>query len=207
MIWIDWLILAILAYNVGSGLFTGLLRSLVNLVALITAYLLTPVLKLPLSQLLQANLLELPAYLALPLSTALTWTGIYVLISGMGLFFAKTMDQTLLKPVDRLGGAALGLFVASLLILLPLTAVRALPFLQKMPAVQETLGKSMLVPMLNPAVELVQHSLGPAVLNYWLKPKEQERMEDTLPASQPSASPASPGSPGSPRPGSHAPPR
>lgn len=185
MIWLDWLIIGLAVYNVGSGLLTGLLRSLINVAALVTAYLLTPVLKLPVSQFLQ-TFLELPPYLTLPLSTALTWGGVYVTISALGLIFAKTMDQTLLKPVDRLGGALLGLGMSALLILLPLSALNALPFVQKMPAIEDTLARSLLVPVLMPAVKLAEQTVGPWVLDYWLKQREQDRMEQTLPATGPS---------------------
>lgn len=189
MNWIDWLIIALVVYNVGSGLFTGLLRSLLNVAALVTAYLLTPILKLPLSQILQ-SVLELPPYLTLPLSSTLTWGGIYVLISGLGLIFAKSIDQTLLKPVDRLGGAALGLGMSALLILLPLSAIKALPFLQKIPAIETQLTHSSLVPVLMPAVKVAEQTVGPLILSYWLKQREQDRMEQALPQTKPSASPA-----------------
>lgn len=188
MSWIDWLIIGLVIYNVGSGLFTGLLRSLLNVAALVTAYLLTPVLKLPLSQLLQ-SVLELPPYLTLPLSTTLTWGGVYVAISALGLIFVKSMDQTLLKPIDRLGGALLGLGMSALLVLLPLSAIKALPFLQKIPAIEAQLARSSLVPVLMPAVTVAEQTIGPWILDYWLKQREQDRMEQTLPGAKPTAQP------------------
>lgn len=130
MIWLDWLILGIVTYNLVTGLMSGLLRSLINLAALIAAYLLTPLLKGMLVAILQLTLM-LPDYLALPLGTSLTWMLIYLVISAVGLTLVKMLHKTPLKLVDRLGGAAFGLLISALLILLPLAAIRSLPFCKK----------------------------------------------------------------------------
>lgn len=182
-IWLDWAIVAIVIYNLGAGLFTGLLRSLINLAALATAYVMTPVAKGPVTQILQ-SLTEMPPYLAVPLGATLAWAGIYVIISSAGLIWAKIVDKTPLKILDRLGGVALGLFVSSLLILLPLTAVRSLPFLQKIPALKEALAQSQLLPLLNPALQVVETTVGPMILNYWVKHPEQQELEKSLPQNQ-----------------------
>lgn len=185
MIWLDWFILVLLAYNLISGLFSGLVRSLVNLVALIGAFLLTPILKAPLTAIVQ-SIFELPAAIALPLGTSLTWTGIYVVISAAGLIWAKALSKTPLKWVDRLGGLAFGLFISALLILLPLALVESVPLLQKVKPLQMTLDKSVIVPYLAPAVRFVRLSAGPTLVNYWLKERDQTRMQESLPSASPS---------------------
>lgn len=181
MIWLDWLILVLIAYNLISGLFSGLVRSLVNLVALIGAFLLTPVLKAPLTAIVQ-SIFALPAAIALPLGTSLTWTGIYVLISVAGLIWAKAISKTPLKWIDRLGGAAFGLLISGLLILLPLALVDSIPVLQKVKPLQSTLKESVIVPYLEPGVRFVRLTIGPALVNYWLKERDHTRMQESLPS-------------------------
>ncbi len=191
MIWIDWLILVLIAYNLISGLFSGLIRSLVNLVALLAAFLLTPVLKAPLTAIVQ-SIFELPTAIALPLGTSLTWTAIYVVISVAGLIWAKALSKTPLKWVDRLGGAVFGLLISALLILIPLAVIESLPVLQKVKPLQSTLESSVVVPYLEPAVHFVRLSAGPALVNYWMKDRDQARMQESLPkASQTPQQPAS----------------
>lgn len=124
---IDWGILILVLYNTVSGLFSGLWRSLTNLAALVCAFLLTPVLK-PVVIDLVANMFQLNPYLAIPLGTSLTWSGVYVVISFAGLVWSKLLAKTPLRIVDRLGGLALGLFISALLVLVPLAAIRSLPF-------------------------------------------------------------------------------
>lgn len=196
MIWIDWLFILLVVYNLGSGLITGLMRSLINLAALITAYLLTPIVKIPVIQLVQ-NLFDLPLTLALPVGTVLSWTGVYVLISAMGIVVAKTMDKTPVKILDRLGGALFGCLISALMIFVPLMAVRALPFLKKIPALERTLNESHLIPILNPILTRLENSLGPIILDYWVKTTEQNKLQsETAPkpgsTSKPGIKPATP---------------
>lgn len=177
---IDWGILILVLYNSISGLFSGLWRSLTNLAALVCAFLLTPVLK-PVVIDLVANMFQLNPYLAIPIGTSLTWTGVYVAISFAGLVWSKILSKTPLKIVDRLGGLALGLLISALLILVPLAAVRSLPFLNTYQPIQQALAASAFVPMLNPAVEFVRLTVGPSVLDYWLKQQEQKEMQAPAP--------------------------
>lgn len=188
MIWLDWLIIAIVAYNVVSGLFAGFLRSLINLAALVLAYLFTPMVKGPLAMIVQ-GVFTLPDYLALPLGAFLAWTLIYVVISAIGIIISKIVNMTPLMIVDRAGGAAFGLFVSALLILLPLAAIQSLPFIQSIPPLQQTLKASVTVTALQPVVGFVRTTAGPAILNYWFKPGDQKDMKQSLPAAKPSASP------------------
>lgn len=188
---IDWGILVLVLYNTVSGLFSGLWRSLTNLAALVCAFLLTPLLK-PIVIDLVANLFQLNPYLSIPLGTSLTWTGIYVVISFAGLVWSKILSKTPLRIVDRLGGLALGLLISALLILVPLAAIRSLPFLSTYQPVQKALSASVIVPLLNPAVEFVRFTVGPTVLNYWLKQQEQKQMQAPVPpAAKPKPSPRS----------------
>jgi uncharacterized membrane protein required for colicin V production len=191
---IDWGILALVVYNTVSGLFSGLWRSLTNLAALVCAFLLTPVLK-PIVIDLVANLFQLNPYLSIPLGTSLTWTGIYVVISFAGLVWSKILSKTPLRIVDRLGGLALGLVISALLILVPLAAIRSLPFLSTYQPVQKALSASVIVPMLNPAVEFVRVTVGPGVLNYWLKQQEQKEMQAPAPSAKPGTKPNAPPKP------------
>lgn len=183
---IDWGILVLVLYNTVSGLFSGLWRSLTNLAALVCAFLLTPLLK-PIVIDFVANMFQLNPYLSIPLGTSLTWTGIYVIISFAGLVWSKVLSKTPLRIVDRLGGLALGILISALLILVPLAAIRSLPFLNTYQPVQKALSASVIIPLLNPAVTFVQMTVGPTVLDYWLKQQEQKQMQ----APSPSASPKS----------------
>jgi len=192
MIWLDWLILAILAYNLIGGLMNGLLRSLVNLAALIGAYLLTPFLK-PVMIALIGNVFGLEEMLAVPIGMGLTWTVIYLAISLTGAYIGKMLNKTPLQVVDRAGGAAFGLFISGILILLPLAAVQAIPLLRDMPPVKETLAKSVCLPVINPLIKGLQTTVGPAVVNYWFQGDKQKMQK---PLQKPPAPPAKqPGSP------------
>ncbi|HEY9844195.1 MAG TPA: CvpA family protein [Candidatus Obscuribacterales bacterium] len=188
MIWLDWIIVAIVGYNVVTGLFSGFLRSLINLVALVVAYLLTPVVKGPLAAIVQATF-GLQDYLAVPLGAFLAWTLVYVAISAAGMILSKIVNMTPLMIVDRLGGAAFGLFISALLILLPLAAVQSLPFIKSIPALQQTLKTSKVVTALQPAIGFVETTAGPMILNYWLKPGDQKDMKQSLPGAKPSTTP------------------
>lgn len=189
MIWLDWLIILIVGYNVASGLFSGFIRSLVNFVALIAAYLLTPMAKGPVAQLVQA-LFQLPDYLALPLGSSLAWMLVYVVISAIGMAIAKFVNKTPLMVVDRFLGVSFGLLVSAILVLVPLAAVQSIPLLKSVPPVQQTLNASMMVKALKPAIAFVQSSAGPAIVNYWLKSGDQKDMKQSMPAPQKSMSPA-----------------
>lgn len=192
MIWLDWLILAILAYNLIGGLMNGLLRSLVNLAALVGAYLLTPLLK-PVMIALIGNIFGLEEMLAVPIGLGLTWTVIYLAISLTGAYIGKMVNKTPLQVVDRIGGAAFGLFISGILILLPLAAVQAIPLLRDMPPVKQTLAKSICLPVVNPLIKGLQTTVGPAVVNYWLQ-GDQKKMQKPL--QKPPAPPAKqPGTP------------
>jgi len=200
MIWLDWLFILLVIYNLGSGFFTGLLRSLINLAALITAYLITPIAKGPLTHIVQ-SMFDLPLSLALPIGTILSWTGIYVLISAMGLIVAKTMDKTPIKIIDRFGGAAFGCLISALIIFVPLMAIRALPFLKNIPALEQTLNESKLIPVINPVLSELETNLGPIVLNYWVKATEQNKLEEQASdVAVPSPSPQSQAASSSPSP-------
>jgi membrane protein required for colicin V production len=181
MIWLDWLILAILAYNLIGGLMNGLLRSLVNLAALIGAYLLTPFLK-PVMIGLVGSVFGLEEILAVPIGVGLTWTAIYLGISLVGSVIGKMVNKTPLKFVDRAGGAVFGLFISSILILVPLAAVQSIPLLRDMKPVQETLAKSLCMPVLSPFVTIVKTTVGPAIVDYWLK-KDKDQFKS--PSKQP----------------------
>ncbi len=183
---IDWAILILVIYNAVSGLFSGLWRSLTNLAALVCAFLLTPILKGPVTSLIE-SMFEIPAYLALPVGTSLTWTLIYVVISILGLIWMKTLEKTPLKIVDRLGGLLLGLFISAAIVLVPLAAIDAFPILKKAEPVQKTLAASTFIPMLNPAVDYIRLVAGPAVWNYWL---ESQNKPETTPSPESSVSPS-----------------
>lgn len=170
MNYLDWLILGLLVYNGVSGLMSGLLRALLNIVAMLGAYVCLPFVKPILSQLLVSQM-EMPESLALPLSGFLGWGLIYVVLSALGLGVIKTLDKTPLKPLDRLAGAAFGLSIASLMILVPLTVVQALPFVRDWPPVQNTLQRSLLVPQIQPVISLVETQVGGLVRKWWDQPQ------------------------------------
>lgn len=192
MVWLDWLILGILVYNLIGGLINGLLRSLVNLAALIGAYLLTPALK-PLMISLVAMVFGLQDMLAVPMGIGLTWTAIYLAISLVGSILGRVLNKTPLKWLDRTGGALFGLLISLILILLPLAAIQSIPLLRQMKPVQETLQQSVCLPTLQPLLNIVQTTVGPAVIDYWLQQDKTHLKHTPLP--QPSPSVGSSGSP------------
>lgn len=192
MIWLDWLIVAIVGYNLVTGLFSGFLRSLVNLIALVVAYLLTPVVKGPMAALLHSSA-QVPDAVAIPLGAFLAWTLVYVIVSVIGMIFSKMVNMTPLAILDRIGGAAFGLFVSALLILLPLAAIQAIPFINSLPPLQQTLKASKVVTVLQPAIGFTRTTVGPAILDYWFKSGDQAKMKTGTPAANPSPAPAKPG--------------
>lgn len=188
MIWLDWFILGILAYNLIGGLMNGLLRSLVNLAALMGAYLLTPVLKPPMIFLV-GTVLALQDMLAVPVGISLTWTAIYLAISLVGSVLGRLLHKTPLKWLDRAGGAIFGLLISLILILLPLAAVQSVPLLREMKPVQEMLQRSVCLPVLKPLLQTVQTTAGPAVIGYWLQQDKARLKKSPLPQPSPLAGP------------------
>lgn len=192
MNFLDWLILGLVTYNLVSGLMSGLLRALLNLVAMVGAYLCLPFVKPRLSQLLVSQL-TMPETLAFPVSGFLGWGLIYVILSAVGLAVIKSLDKTPLKPLDRLLGGAFGLSLAALIILIPLTVVQALPFVREWPPVENALSNSLLVPQIQPVIRGVETQVGGWVRQWWENPQnvpwlqEQEAPSEQSPAS---ASPA-----------------
>lgn len=187
MNWLDFLIIGIFCYNLGVGLFNGLLRSLFNLAAMIGAYLLTPLLKPVTIALVETVFFKGEHFLAVPIGISLAWAGIYLSISLVGVVVSKVVSKTPVVIVDRLAGGAFGFIISLGLIMLPLAAVEAIPMVRQLPAVEQTLRGSLILPAFKPADSLIKNHLGPMVLKFWLK-KEQAEIQKMAPKPSPKPS-------------------
>lgn len=187
MNWLDFLIIGIFCYNLAVGLFNGLLRSLFNLAAMIGAYLLTPLLKPVTIALIETLFFKGEHFLAVPLGISLAWTCIYLTISMVGVVVSKIVNKTPVVIFDRLAGFGFGFIISLGLVMLPLAAVEAIPMVRQLPAVEQTLKGSLILPVFKPAEGLIKNYLGPMVLKFWLT-KEQAEIQKMTPKPSPKPS-------------------
>lgn len=184
MIWLDWVIVALFAYNVGGGLMNGLVRSLFNLAALVGAYLFTPVVR-PLVIATVQGVFQLEPYLAIPIGVGLTWTLIYLGISMVGNAVGYVVNKTPLKILDRLWGMTLGFVVSCVIVMLPVALVESIPLVRDLKPVKEAIAQSTFLPVLRPLTDMAQTTVGPMIVNFWLQ-KDQAELQKSLPKASPS---------------------
>jgi len=188
MNWIDILVLLIVGYNIVTGLKNGLLRSLGHLLALGGAFVFTPVVKFVVIRMV-TMMFDLPQHLAIPVGMAVTWMGIYILISIVVHIVSKAVDATPLKIMNRLGGLGLGLLMSGAVILFPLAVIDSFPILREQPAIQAKLSGAMFwEPVLKPATYYTRTVLGPSILGMWLG-SDQEKLKQ-VPGATPSGPPS-----------------
>ena len=166
MNWIDITILVILIYNIWVGYSNGLIRSLFGLIALIGAYFLAPLGK-PVTVNIVNSFLHWDKIILEPFALGLSWIIIYLLISLTGTIIWKIISKTPLKLADKIGGVLLGLFISSIIILVPIIVIEALPITKDMPQVTTEIKKSKLLTAIKPTKALIEVAFKGALLNYW----------------------------------------
>ena len=110
MIWLDWVLLALLAFSVISGLMQGLVKTVFGIAGMIVGIMLAgryyTLLAPNLSFIPQENLAKIAAFLII--------AAVVMVIAGiLGIIFKKIVSKLTLGWIDRLGGAILGLVLGS----------------------------------------------------------------------------------------------
>lgn len=146
----DIALLVFMCVLVVIGLIKGLVRILVGLAALVTAFVAACFYHRPLADLMSS--LSLPEGVLRLISYALIFIGVMLLGGVAAWFLRKLLKAAMLNWVDRLAGAALGL-VAALLT----AALLVLPVVAYVPAGAELLNASILAPYVAAVADLASH--------------------------------------------------
>lgn len=113
MNWLDILILIVLAISVLGGSRTGLIKTALGWLGLIAGLVLAgdsyQTLAMPFSTIFQGELAKVLSFLAI-------LSGVVILSSILGAWLSKMVALTLLGWLNRLAGAAFGLFVGAVAI-------------------------------------------------------------------------------------------
>lgn len=110
MIWLDWVLLVLLAFSIVSGLMRGLMKTVFDLVGLVVGVLLAGryygAVAPMLSFIPQENLAKIAAFAII--------AAVIMLIAGiLGSIFKKVVSQLSFGWLDRLGGAVLGVALSA----------------------------------------------------------------------------------------------
>ena len=156
MFWIDLLILIVVAYNVWSGYSTGMLRSLINVAALIVSTYLAVIYRDDGASIIHAMFNPQPLILP-PLGFIFVWMMSYLFVSLGGIALNAIIEGiSPIKIGNKIAGAALGLLFGMMMVSLPLLAVKSSPVLVSRPIVRQAINGSLLMPLINPLLPLTK---------------------------------------------------
>ncbi len=150
----DLIALAILAFNTLRGLARGLVRTSFGLAAVSVASFLAwdhPEWGRPI-----ASAVVKPGSpwwnLVAPFAV---WVITFVALNAIGAALRMALDQTPLRALDRLGGAAFGLATGIVIVAIPLLLVARLPLLRQVKPLQTALHRSLVATALAPVVRVL----------------------------------------------------
>ncbi|MFN8671325.1 MAG: CvpA family protein [Candidatus Sericytochromatia bacterium] len=146
---IDVFIVLIFAYNIIMGLTQGLMKSLLGVGSFIAATLFAPLFQSILGSLLAGFFGVEKEFIGI-FGLSASWMILYTILNIVSGIIIKGMNKTPLKFFDRLAGLGLGLFMSTIIVLIPILIIKAIPILKEIPAVKEPLRKSMLVKKFEP---------------------------------------------------------
>lgn len=168
MLWLDWLIVAIVGYGLVTGWWNGLVRTLLNVVALGAAFIFTPVVR-PFANGLVELVVQGSPLLQGWFASVVSFLLIYVGLSVIGLVWTRFLAKGAIRQTDKVVGMLVGGALSLLVVVVPLALILAVPVLAKAPAVQQTFASSKLIPYLLPMAPALQN-----VANSWLHPATPE---------------------------------
>lgn len=124
-----------------KGFFTGLIKSVVSLGAVLIAWFMASSMSHVVAPAISWALPpEAPGF---PLvARIVTWIGAYLVVQLVGSVIAKTVNDGGLGPVDKLGGLVLGAATGVLVGCLPLLVIFAVPAIYHWPPVQQLVKES-----------------------------------------------------------------
>lgn len=186
MLWLDWLIVAIVGYGLVTGWWNGLVRTLLNVVALGAAFILTPVVR-PFAHGLVELVVQGSPLLQGWFASVVSFLLIYVGLSVIGLVWTRFLAKGAIRQTDKVVGMLVGGALSLLVVVVPLALILAVPVLAKAPAVQQTFASSKLIPYLLPMAPALQN-----VANSWLHPTAPGQRQPKAPAA-PQQKPPKPG--------------
>ncbi len=154
MHWIDWIIVIVMGYGLITGWMHGLVRTLLNVAALVAAFILGPVLRpfaLQIVQLVMSGDPMLKGWFA----TALSYGAIYLGLSILGIIWSRVLAKGAIKTSDKLAGMALGGALSAIVLAVPLALALSIPILAKAPVVIQTMQQSKFLPIIKPVAPLL----------------------------------------------------
>ena len=130
-----------LAFFAIKGLFTGLLKTVVSLVAVIAAWMISGAMPDLVGPMIRwAITPDNPAYHLT--SRLIVWVGVFVVVQLIGSMLSKTLNATGLTGVDKIAGLALGVATGVLVGCFPLFVINAVPALHDWAPVKDAVKQS-----------------------------------------------------------------
>ena len=157
MLWIDWVIALVLGYGLLTGWLHGLVRTLLNLVALVAAVILGPVVR-PFALAIINVLISGDPLVKAWCASAVAYAAIYLGLSVLGIIWSRFLAKGVIRTSDKVAGLVLGGIVSATLLAVPLALVQAVPALAKIGVVQRTMHDSKLLPLIRPATPLIRQA-------------------------------------------------
>jgi membrane protein required for colicin V production len=130
-----------LAFFAIKGLFTGLLKTVVSLVAVIAAWMLSgPLSKMVGPAINWAITPDNPAYNLT--ERLLVWVVVFIAVQLVGSMLSKTLNETGLSGIDKIAGLVLGIATGVLVGCFPLFVINAVPALHDWAPVKSVVKQS-----------------------------------------------------------------
>jgi membrane protein required for colicin V production len=130
-----------LAFFAIKGLFAGLLKTVVSLVAVIAAWMLSGPLAGVVGPMIKwAITPDNPAFNLT--ERLIVWVAVFIVVQLIGSMLSKTLNETGLSGVDKIAGLALGVATGVLVGCLPLFVINAVPALHDWAPVKSAVKQS-----------------------------------------------------------------
>lgn len=155
MHWIDWVILLVMGYGLITGWSSGLVRTLLNVAALVAAFVMGPMVR-PLAMQVVDLVMTADPLVKTWFATAIAYGSIYVGLSVLGILWSRFLAKGVIKTSDKIAGLLLGGALSLVVLAVPLALILAVPALATAPVVQRTMAQSRLLPLLRPIAPMLQ---------------------------------------------------
>lgn len=156
--WLDGVAVLVVGYNALRGLSSGLVRSLLSLVAIFASSFCAWKYHAWGANLLDAAmplLPRFPASLGELANPAAVWLTVFVPINAAGILLGRLVHFSPLALADRIGGLFLGLLSGLVFLSLPLLLVATFPLLQQISPIQEAIQHSRTGALLGPFCQIL----------------------------------------------------
>jgi len=146
---LDIFISIIFIYNCTLGITKGLLKSLFGILAFIIASIFAPIFQNFTTNIIM-NYINNDVSVVKFLGFGFSWFFVYVVANIIFTIIIKNMENTPIKTLDRLAGFLLGVFVSSIIVIVPSIFIDVLNLQKYIPQVRDTIASSKLLPYFEP---------------------------------------------------------